>query len=282
MYSSKDILWVRNVKKDGGTDIAYFEQEHENQFQLNWSSRYTDSNEASKPKVGDLILLFQSINEYKGVQLTHLVTPLDSKVTIGPNDAYKWCREVKVIARATNAHNPKPNGLNFMPVNQSHSYNIDTIGSDLSLEQLQDTIWNSFSGMFKENAAKIEEGIIDANIGHFEAPEGKETVAFKKHLLRERSSKLVDAKKRTAIINGSCRCECCNFDFHAFYGPLGEGFIECHHKIPINKGERITHTDDLALLCSNCHRMVHRTNEEGKYLSVIELQNILKERNSTT
>jgi 5-methylcytosine-specific restriction enzyme A len=55
----------------------------------------------------------------------------------------------------------------------------------------------------------------------------------------------------------------CGFDFSTVYGAkLGEGFIEAHHTIPLSamtKGKRVS-TDDLVAVCSNCHRMLDRTN----------------------
>lgn len=53
-------------------------------------------------------------------------------------------------------------------------------------------------------------------------------------------------------------CEVCGFDFEAVYGELGRGFIECHHVVPLSEGQRKTSLRDLALVCSNCHRMAHR------------------------
>lgn len=41
---------------------------------------------------------------------------------------------------------------------------------------------------------------------------------------------------------------------------MGKGYIECHHLIPLSNFQVIKETklDDLALLCSNCHRMIHK------------------------
>ena len=40
----------------------------------------------------------------------------------------------------------------------------------------------------------------------------------------------------------------------------GENFIEGHHKNPLceRNGQENTKIDDIALVCSNCHRMLHR------------------------
>ncbi|MEZ5168539.1 MAG: hypothetical protein R2695_19445 [Acidimicrobiales bacterium] len=40
---------------------------------------------------------------------------------------------------------------------------------------------------------------------------------------------------------------------------MGEGFIECHHTVPLAEGgERVSRLSELAL-CANCHRMIHRS-----------------------
>ncbi len=57
------------------------------------------------------------------------------------------------------------------------------------------------------------------------------------------------------------RCEACGFDFREKYGKLGDNFIEAHHLIPfssLDEGETPLSVSDFAVLCSNCHRMIHR------------------------
>ena len=67
------------------------------------------------------------------------------------------------------------------------------------------------------------------------------------------------------------------FDFKEKYGSRGDGFIECHHRIPLSeaKSEIKPKLSDFALLCSNCHRMIHR---KKKWLSVNELKKIFNKR----
>lgn len=92
----------------------------------------------------------------------------------------------------------------------------------------------------------------------FEALEGKEFLA--QHLRRERSPKLVEAKKRGVLrTSGQLACEVCEFDFQRAYGSHGAGYIECHHTNPLalRDGESPTRLEDLALVCANCHRMLH-------------------------
>ncbi|QJY35195.1 hypothetical protein HOO69_00630 [Vibrio europaeus] len=81
------------------------------------------------------------------------------------------------------------------------------------------------------------------------------------HKSRERSAKVVKQKKQHVIKEtGKLACEVCSMDFKAVYGELGEGFAECHHKNPLSLREENKQTKlcDLAIVCSNCHRMLHR------------------------
>ncbi|MCB1920550.1 MAG: HNH endonuclease [Candidatus Competibacteraceae bacterium] len=95
------------------------------------------------------------------------------------------------------------------------------------------------------------------------------------HLRRERNRTIVEAKK-AAILNATGRlcCEVCGFDFSATYGTLGDGFCEVHHLVPLSATSEsvITKLDDLAVLCSNCHRIIHRSTP---MLSVAELSKVV-------
>lgn len=81
------------------------------------------------------------------------------------------------------------------------------------------------------------------------------------HLRRERSRELVDRKKHSVLMaTNRLACEVCSFDFAAVYGFRGSDFCEVHHLTPLSDvhGEIETRLQDLAIVCSNCHRMLHR------------------------
>ena len=109
-------------------------------------------------------------------------------------------------------------------------------------------------------------------------PEGKQKE--KLHLSRERNSRLINEVKKDALRRcGKLECECCGFDFEQAYGELGKEFIEAHHLVPVselhpNGGE--TKEEDIALVCSNCHRMLHR---RRPWLGFGELKNITRRSN---
>lgn len=69
--------------------------------------------------------------------------------------------------------------------------------------------------------------------------------------------------RKLCIENCGWRCMVCGFDFKEKYGPLGEGFIEVHHIVPVSElGENyvIDPVKDLIPVCPNCHAMLHRRN----------------------
>lgn len=101
------------------------------------------------------------------------------------------------------------------------------------------------------------------------------------HRTRERNGKLIKQKKNAVLkATGTLLCEACDFDFQAVYGELGKEFAECHHKKPVSemaKGEK-TRLSDLAIVCSNCHRMIHRYRP---WKSVAELRALIAERKAS-
>jgi 5-methylcytosine-specific restriction enzyme A len=104
-----------------------------------------------------------------------------------------------------------------------------------------------------------------------EVEEGR--IKFREHRARERNAALISRKKRHAMAKlGRLACEVCGFDFLAAYGTLGHGFMECHHVVPLSvTGHTITTLRDLALVCPNCHRMLHRARP---WLSLDQLRTI--------
>jgi predicted HNH restriction endonuclease len=144
-------------------------------------------------------------------------------------------------------------------------------------------VWQKFSGepaLLQQIASSIRSAVAaeDSSLlgvefdepDFIEAEEGK--VLTRLHKSRERSRKLVDACKKAALKKHKrLTCEACSFDFGLQYGVLSEGLIEVHHKKPVHTlkpGDK-TKLSDLALLCANCHRVVHSSK---RWLSIEELK----------
>jgi len=107
----------------------------------------------------------------------------------------------------------------------------------------------------------------------YEVTEGRPI--YKTHIYRERDKKIIDKKKNQVLKeNKKLECEACFFNFEAVYGDRGDGYIECHHKNPLADllEEQVTKLDDLALLCANCHRIIHRYKP---WISVDKLKGIM-------
>ena len=108
-----------------------------------------------------------------------------------------------------------------------------------------------------------------------EFPEGREAEIT--HIRRERSPELIRTVKTQFLkTHGRLYCQVCDFDFKLKYGAIGDGFIEAHHIVPVKDlppGGK-TKISDIALVCSNCHRMLHRSK---RWLQISELKALLKE-----
>jgi 5-methylcytosine-specific restriction enzyme A len=91
---------------------------------------------------------------------------------------------------------------------------------------------------------------------------------YKMHRRIERNPKAASAAKR----HHGDRCQACDLQFQERYGPLGKGFIEAHHLRPIGsleEGVAVSYdvAADFAVLCSNCHRMIHRVDDPSDLAS---------------
>nr|WP_306789675.1 HNH endonuclease [Acetobacter sp. P5B1] len=134
-------------------------------------------------------------------------------------------------------------------------------------------IRSAIASLSRDVSGKLDGLPIDELEGA-EAVEGRLLTAV--HSRRERSWEIVKNKKDDVLAKKGCLvCEACGFDFVKRYGERGVGFIECHHIKPLAElsGEIKTQLSDLALLCANCHRMIHA---KRPWLTIEELRRILR------
>lgn len=84
------------------------------------------------------------------------------------------------------------------------------------------------------------------------------------HLVRERRAGSVKKRmvERISRRGQPIICEVCGFHFRDRYG-VDFDFIEAHHRAPLGTSVAVRHTveADLALLCANCHRAIHRMDQ---------------------
>ena len=147
---------------------------------------------------------------------------------------------------------------------------------------------NIFFSVYGVKARKGLWGLVDHTLDNIGLPltqddetfsEGK--IKMRQHLIRERNANLIKKAKEKfkERHEGKLFCEICEVDFSQRYGKLGKDFIEAHHIKPVSEmqdGDK-TSINDIVMLCSNCHSMVHR---RKPWLTRDELESILKNNNS--
>ncbi len=91
-------------------------------------------------------------------------------------------------------------------------------------------------------------------------PEG--AASYRMHRRLERDPRVIEKAKSKfkAANDGRLFCEVCGFDFFSSFGERGRDYAEGHHIRPVSQmaeGET-TQVTDIAIVCSNCHSMLHR------------------------
>ena len=193
----------------------------------------------------------------------------------------------RLTGAATSETFRNPNGVYLKMMNLRSLDPTFTVIGKVGMQSggaLDKIVWNEYAG--RRNALAIDAKTIRdlisssdereiaslPNVDEYEGEEGGMIVRL--HKRYERDPRLIARKKKAAIDAGPLACEVCGFDFSKRYGPLGAGFIEVHHTKPVHamKAGAKTRLSDLAILCSNCHRMAHR---QRAPLSVAEIRAIL-------
>jgi 5-methylcytosine-specific restriction protein A len=87
-------------------------------------------------------------------------------------------------------------------------------------------------------------------------------VEKRRYRLHLRIERAVGASRKAKKYHGT-RCQGCDTKLSERYGPVAAGLIEAHHLRPISsleEGVPVTYNvaTDFAVLCPNCHRIIHR------------------------
>ena len=123
------------------------------------------------------------------------------------------------------------------------------------------------SSVLSDLQAESEEGDETVSVGR----EGNTKAVVSRR--RERSPRLRAAALR---IHGYA-CQVCGFRFDEVYGKWGCDFGEVHHMQELStapaEGLEVDPVRDMAVVCSNCHRMIHR--KAKRALTLDELRYIM-------
>ena len=143
-----------------------------------------------------------------------------------------------------------------------------TIASD-EVEKIKNAGFKTYSNVVRELNEVYQVGFTEDDESF---PEGKQLL--KEHLVRERNPKLIQrAKELYKTKYGKLTCQVCGFDFEEEYGEIGKDYIEGHHTKPVSEmmdGEQ-SKPEDIAMVCANCHRMLHR---RRPWLTIDELSKL--------
>lgn len=208
-------------------------------------------------------------NNPKVIELSELLNELPIHEKTMQNEKFRNTNGVQLKLSNFKAIDPDFDGKGMSSYSKTDKeVFFEFMGKDEDLHAIANQIKLAISN--KDINYKLSQ-ITDEEDEDYSVKEGK--VIYKLHKLRERDRK-INSKKKAEYFKKHRRldCEVCGFDFHEAYGDLGEGFIEAHHRVPLSEldGEKITKLEDLALVCSNCHRMLHRS------ISIADLKNKIR------
>ncbi len=100
-------------------------------------------------------------------------------------------------------------------------------------------------------------------------------MALRRHRARELWKREEKIAAHQAANGGRLPCEACGFDFFEEYGEVGRGYAQVHHLKPLadRASPDETRLQDLAVLCANCHVMVHRGGQTRPIDALIDRDN---------
>jgi 5-methylcytosine-specific restriction protein A len=145
------------------------------------------------------------------------------------------------------------------------------LGATYSLAALPDeaTLRADLQAIARAYRALTYRGGIDADVetqtdlsDEFNLPSQISITETRKYVYHRKIERNSTAARNAKKFHGT-RCQACELDFGERYGKIGQGFIEAHHLRPIatlEEGVQVKYdvASDFAVLCANCHRMIHR------------------------
>jgi 5-methylcytosine-specific restriction protein A len=120
------------------------------------------------------------------------------------------------------------------------------------------------------NFERVVASDLEALRAEEEYTEGTKTQRLVNHYERDKNL------RAAAVAHHGVTCKVCGFNFERAYGKRGKDYIEVHHLTPVsNLGIeiKVDPESDMTVLCSNCHRMVHRRRDH--VLTPEELKGLL-------
>ncbi len=127
---------------------------------------------------------------------------------------------------------------------------IENIGDEIPKYVLDDD-----GTLYLENSGETRTGKVKSFLAHQET-----FLEGAIEIYQEKKRQKRNAELRTKAIElYKLDCYVCGCNFEDKYGDYGAGYIEIHHLKPLadSKGERESTVNDVRVVCSNCHSVLH-------------------------
>lgn len=148
---------------------------------------------------------------------------------------------------------------------EAHKLEVQKEVNSISIRRRADKITSLKSNLFGHTNAGSASTLLDTNdkpeveAEEIVGIEGK--LLIRLHIYRERDRHFARMVRRhyKSQAGGKLICHACGSVPVKTYGPNGESCVEAHHKIPIEQlqPDSVTVVSEMAMLCANCHRVVH-------------------------
>jgi 5-methylcytosine-specific restriction protein A len=162
---------------------------------------------------------------------------------------------------------------------QRNHLEIDQESSEVDYRMLDSVPWAISKYDFDTGDLILIRGALPTEAVDQDAPEfvgfeGEQRRRYVLHRRREASLRKKKLQAATYENGGALKCEVpgCGFDFKVRYGKLGEGFAHVHHLTPLadapTDGRKVS-LKELAVVCANCHAMIHVNGECRSIMGLI-------------
>ena len=269
-------MW-RECKKRGIAAIGYYDMDRqpivedcskltEDEYNESWrrtaprntTGRASLRNVAYRMSIGDVIYAKQGREIVGRGTVTH---------------SYKYNPSIFKGAK------PNPRWGHFVRVKWDADFHAVTIPSDADLITVLRLEGERLRRLQAAIAARNRRSLDTIVAQDLDSLDAEET-SFEEGSRKQRFTNYYERNPRlrlAAIRYHGTKCSICEFDFGEYYGDHGVGYIEVHHLRPVSRlGKKTTVSPktDMSVLCSNCHRMIHR--RKDKVLSLKEMGRLVQ------
>ena len=210
-------------------------------------------------RVGDRLFLLKQGVEPRGIMAAGWATsPSDDRPHWDDERRNRGERALQVDVRFDRILNPECDDI--VPIDKLQegplaSANWSTPASGIQIRRGAEDLERLWAEL-----VRAYQPVGDETIG---ALEGELVLALSRHRARERrlrDEKIAEVKEANG---GRVPCQACGFDFLEVYGEIGRDYAQVHHLKPLGDRTKPSRTSlsDLAVLCANCHVMVHQGGE---------------------